>query len=55
MFGILRENNPELSGEKRRKVLKPPQVLREGTKKTVRPVQALFCRSYGCWFGRGNV
>ena len=35
VFGILRENNPELTGEKRRTVMKPPQVLREGTKKTV--------------------
>jgi len=31
----LRENNPELAGEKRRTVMRPPQVLREGTKKTV--------------------
>eukprot|EP00898_Chlorokybus_atmophyticus_P006468 jgi/Chlat1/6822/Chrsp51S06505 len=35
VFGILRENNPELAGEKRRTIMKPPQVLREGTKKTV--------------------
>mmetsp|Transcript_29278 Transcript_29278/g.93679 ORF Transcript_29278/g.93679 Transcript_29278/m.93679 type:complete len:260 (+) Transcript_29278:175-954(+) len=35
VFGILRENNPELTGEKRRTIMKPPQVLREGTKKTV--------------------
>lgn len=35
MFGILREKNPELTGERRRTVLKPPQVAREGTKKTV--------------------
>ena len=35
VFGLLRQNNPELTGEKRRTVLKPPQVLREGTKKTV--------------------
>jgi translation initiation factor 2 subunit 2 len=35
VFGILRENNPELSGEKHKTILKPPQVLREGTKKTV--------------------
>lgn len=26
VFGILRERNPELSGERRRTVLKPPQV-----------------------------
>mmetsp|Transcript_16963 Transcript_16963/g.30308 ORF Transcript_16963/g.30308 Transcript_16963/m.30308 type:complete len:274 (-) Transcript_16963:161-982(-) len=35
VFGILRENNPELTGERRRTILKPPQVAREGTKKTV--------------------
>ena len=35
VFGILRKFNPELTGEKRRTVMKPPQVLREGTKKTV--------------------
>ena len=26
MFGILKENNPELTGEKRRTIVKPPQV-----------------------------
>nr|ABK22171.1 unknown [Picea sitchensis] len=35
VFNILREHNPELAGEKRRTVMRPPQVLREGTKKTV--------------------
>ena len=35
VFGILREKNPELTGERRRTILKPPQVAREGTKKTV--------------------
>ncbi|GAB2221998.1 hypothetical protein Droror1_Dr00013195 [Drosera rotundifolia] len=35
VFGILRENNPELAGDRRRTVMRPPQVLREGTKKTV--------------------
>eukprot|EP00899_Mesostigma_viride_P025739 jgi/Mesvir1/634/Mv17250-RA.1 len=35
VFGILRANNPELAGEKRRTNMKPPQVLREGTKRTV--------------------
>jgi hypothetical protein len=28
VFGILRERNPELTGERRRTVLKPPQVMR---------------------------
>ncbi|XP_071738422.1 eukaryotic translation initiation factor 2 subunit beta-like [Rutidosis leptorrhynchoides] len=35
VFHILRENNPELAGDRRRTVVRPPQVLREGTKKTV--------------------
>ncbi|KAL6504102.1 hypothetical protein OROGR_026025 [Orobanche gracilis] len=35
VFNILRENNPELTGDRRRTVMRPPQVLREGTKKTV--------------------
>jgi len=35
VFGILKENNPDLTGERRRTTLKPPQVAREGTKKTV--------------------
>ena len=34
VFGILREKNPALS-EKSKTIVKPPQVLREGTKKTV--------------------
>nr|AFK36776.1 unknown [Medicago truncatula] len=41
VFNILRENNPELAGDRRRTVMRPPQVLREGTKKTV------FCEFYG--------
>lgn len=35
VFNTLRAKNPELTGERRRTVLKPPQVAREGTKKTV--------------------
>ncbi|CAN1255399.1 Eukaryotic translation initiation factor 2 subunit beta [Linum perenne] len=35
VFNNLREYNPELSGDRRRTVMRPPQVLREGTKKTV--------------------
>lgn len=35
VFNVLRENNPELAGDRRRTVMRPPQVLREGTKKTV--------------------
>ena len=29
VFNILRENNPELAGEKRRTIIRPPQVLHE--------------------------
>ncbi|XP_031265635.1 eukaryotic translation initiation factor 2 subunit beta-like [Pistacia vera] len=35
MFNMLRENNPELAGDRRRTVMRPPQILLEGTKKTV--------------------
>lgn len=35
VFNALRENNPELGGDRRRTVMRPPQILREGTKKTV--------------------
>lgn len=45
VFGILRENNPELTGERRRTTLKPPQVAREGTKKTVFANFMDLCRS----------
>ncbi|KAI8913609.1 domain found in IF2B/IF5-domain-containing protein [Gorgonomyces haynaldii] len=34
VFKILRQNNPELQGEKRKYTIQPPQVVREGTKKT---------------------
>ncbi|KAI0209438.1 Eukaryotic translation initiation factor 2 subunit 2 [Lamellibrachia satsuma] len=35
VFDIMRERNPEMvAGEKRRFIMKPPQVLRVGTKKT---------------------
>ncbi|XP_062186545.1 uncharacterized protein LOC133890118 isoform X3 [Phragmites australis] len=35
VFNILRENNPDLASDRRRTVMRPPQVLREATKKTV--------------------
>ena len=35
VFKTLRQSNPELQGEKKRYTIAPPQVLREGTKKTV--------------------
>jgi translation initiation factor 2 subunit 2 len=35
VFAIMRANNPELvSGEKKRFVMKPPQVVRLGSKKS---------------------
>ncbi|KAK1923849.1 domain found in IF2B/IF5-domain-containing protein [Papiliotrema laurentii] len=34
-FSLLHAHNPELAGEKRRYTIVPPQVAREGTKKTV--------------------
>jgi translation initiation factor 2 subunit 2 len=45
VFGILKANNPELTGERRRTTLKPPQVAREGTKKTVFTNFMDLCRS----------
>ncbi|KAJ3116692.1 hypothetical protein HDU96_009043 [Phlyctochytrium bullatum] len=35
VFQILRQNNPDLAGEKKRYTLVPPQVMREGSKKTM--------------------
>eukprot|EP00892_Ulva_mutabilis_P003938 jgi/Ulvmu1/1916/UM012_0076.1 len=35
VYGILSEKNPELSSVKKRILLRPPEVQREGTKKTV--------------------
>ena len=34
VFSLLRQNNPELSGEKRKFTIVPPQISREGSKKT---------------------
>ncbi|RUP52005.1 hypothetical protein BC936DRAFT_143707 [Jimgerdemannia flammicorona] len=35
VFKILRQNNPELAGEKKRYTIVPPQIVRDGNKKTV--------------------
>lgn len=35
IYSNIRECNPELTGEKKRTILKPPQVAREGTRKTI--------------------
>ncbi|KAK4478395.1 hypothetical protein RD792_013862 [Penstemon davidsonii] len=45
VFNILRENNPELARDRRRTVTRPPQVFREGTKKTVFANFMDLCRS----------
>ncbi|GKC92516.1 eukaryotic translation initiation factor 2 subunit beta-like protein [Tanacetum coccineum] len=45
VFHILREHNPELAGDRRRTVMRPPQVLREGTKKTVFANFMELCKS----------
>ena len=47
VFNILRENNPDLAGDRRRTVMRPPQVLREGTKKTVFVNFMDLCKTYG--------
>ena len=46
MFNILRENNPKMAGDKRRTIMRPPQVLREGTKKTVFVNFMDLCKTY---------
>ncbi|RVX22932.1 Eukaryotic translation initiation factor 2 subunit beta [Vitis vinifera] len=53
VFNILRENNPELAGDRRRTVMRPPQVLREGTKKTVFVNFMDLCKT-GLPFGSNN-
>ncbi|XP_020268270.1 eukaryotic translation initiation factor 2 subunit beta-like [Asparagus officinalis] len=45
VFNILRENNPDLAGERRRTTLRPPQVLREGSKKTVFANFMVLCKT----------
>ncbi|KAF7722165.1 hypothetical protein EC973_003643 [Apophysomyces ossiformis] len=35
VFNILRQNNPELAGEKKRYTIVPPSIHREGNKKTI--------------------
>ncbi|WVR08309.1 hypothetical protein IAU60_005362 [Kwoniella sp. DSM 27419] len=43
-FGLLHAHNPELAGEKRRYTIVPPQVAREGTKKTLFANLTDICR-----------
>ncbi|URE22156.1 eukaryotic translation initiation factor 2 [Musa troglodytarum] len=46
VFNILRKNNPDLAGDRRRTVIRPPQILREGTKKTVSVNFMDLCKTY---------
>ncbi|KAJ0612678.1 putative translation initiation factor IF2/IF5 [Helianthus annuus] len=46
VFHTIRENNPELAADRRRTVMRPPQVLREGTKKTVFVNFMDLCKTY---------
>ncbi|GBB87789.1 hypothetical protein RclHR1_14290009 [Rhizophagus clarus] len=45
VFQILRQNNPELAGEKKRYTIVPPSVHREGNKKTIFANVADICKS----------
>lgn len=49
LFNFLLENNPELAGDRRRTVMRLPQVLREGTKKTIFVNFTDLCKTYD-WF-----
>ncbi|KAJ3014509.1 hypothetical protein HKX48_005104 [Thoreauomyces humboldtii] len=44
VFNVLRANNPELGGDKKRYTIAPPQVMREGTKKSVFANVVDICR-----------
>ncbi|KAI9488363.1 domain found in IF2B/IF5-domain-containing protein [Zychaea mexicana] len=44
IFKILRQNNPELAGEKKRYTIVPPSIHREGNKKTIFANVADICK-----------
>ncbi|KAL6576668.1 hypothetical protein OROMI_010944 [Orobanche minor] len=46
VFNNLRENNSELAGDWRKTVMRPPQVLREGTKKIIFVNFMDLCKTY---------
>lgn len=47
VFDIMREKNPDMiAGEKKKFVMRPPQVLRVGTRKTSFANFADICRLY---------
>lgn len=52
VFGILRENNPELTGEKKRTVMKPPQVP---DRPSSAPPVVLLNPSPSAWGAVGSV
>lgn len=53
VFAIIKEKNPDIiSGEKKRLVMRPPQVLRVGTKKTSFANFLDICKSYVNLFDR---
>lgn len=50
VFKILRQNNPELAGEKRRYTIVPPSIHRDGSKKTVFANVADICKRYDTYY-----
>lgn len=49
VFDIMRAKNPEMvTGEKKKFVMKPPQVVRIGTKKTSFANFTDICKMYVC-------
>uniref|UniRef100_A0AC34G5I6 Translation initiation factor IF2/IF5 domain-containing protein n=1 Tax=Panagrolaimus sp. ES5 TaxID=591445 RepID=A0AC34G5I6_9BILA len=44
VFGIMREKNPDLGGDKKRFVMKPPQIARAGSKRTAFTNYAEICK-----------
>ena len=50
VFNILHENNPDLSGDRCKTIMRPPLVIREGTKKTVFVNFMDLCKTYEQFF-----
>lgn len=50
VFNILLENNPNLAGDRRRTILSPPFVFREGIKKTVFANFMYLCKKYAFFY-----
>jgi translation initiation factor 2 subunit 2 len=49
-YQVLRAQNPELAGEKRRYTIVPPSVHRDGNKKTVFANVSEICKRYAVLF-----